>query len=367
MITSLALLTLQTVAESIKVVSSSPELFAALATAQPGATIQLAPGTYKGGQVSNLHGTAARPIKIVAQVPKSPPVFTSGLQFSSISYVNLTGITVEDATTNGLNIDDGGTITSPSHHVILTNIVVRRLPSGNHDGIKLSGLDDFEVNDCTLKNWGGSGIDMVGCHRGKISNCTLKNGGDSGIQAKGGSADIVVDNCKFGNFGQRGVNIGGSTGMQFFRPSVASMPPNGKYEAKDITVRNCTFFRGGAPIAFVGVDGAKVEHNTFYRPGKWVLRILQETTAPGFVQSRKGVFQDNTIAFRSDEWSAGGIIIGGGTAPETFSFARNTWFCLDKPGLSRPNLPTPELNGTYGKDPGFIDPEAGDFRRKPGS
>ena len=52
-------------------------------------------------------------------------------------------------------------------------------------------------------------------------------------------------------------------------------------------------------IAFVGCDGALVQHNTIYRPTRWPLRILQENTDPRFVPSRKGVFRNNLVAFRA--------------------------------------------------------------------
>ena len=122
-----------------------------------------------------------------------------------------------------------------------------------------------------------------------------------------------------------------------------------------------------APVAFVGVDGAVVRYNTIYRPARWALRILQETTLEGFVPSRGGVFTDNIVAFRSDEWVQGGVNIGPGTAPKTFTFARNFWCCIDDPTASRPALPTEETDGVYGTDPLFQDAEAGDLRLQSGS
>jgi hypothetical protein len=53
--------------------------------------------------------------------------------------------------------------------------------------------------------------------------------------------------------------------------------------------------------------------------------------------------------FDSARWSEGGVNIGAGTAPETFKFARNWWYCTDRPERSRPRLPTPEIDGTYGR------------------
>jgi len=146
------------------------------------------------------------------------------------------------------------------------------------------------------------------------------------------------------------VNIGGSTGEAFFRPSLAAMGAE-KYEAKNVTVQGNSFFQGGAPIAFVGVDGARVRFNTFYQPERWVIRILQETRIAGFVPSRGGVFEDNLVVFRGDDWSSGGVNIGDGTLPESFKFSRNFWYCLDRPEASRPILPVVEAGGVYGVDP----------------
>ncbi|MCE9560324.1 MAG: right-handed parallel beta-helix repeat-containing protein [Armatimonadetes bacterium] len=355
------------VGQDTTVVQTTSALREALQSARPGMTVQVAPGDYQGGFMANIHGKDKSPITLIALDRNNPPRFTSGLQFSEVSHFIIDGLLIEGATNNGLNVDDGGTIKTPSHHVVIRNVTVRKTPKGNHDGIKLSGLDDFEVSRCQVEEWGGSGVDMVGCHKGKIVDCTFRNGGDSGVQAKGGTSDVVVQSCRFEDFGQRGVNIGGSTGLSFFRPPVYTMPQNQKYEAKNIRVMGSTFVRGGAPVAFVGVDGAEVRFNTFYHPGRWVMRILQETREPGFVPSRNGNFSDNLIAFRSDNWSAGGVNIGSGTAPETFTFARNFWYCEDKSNSSYPSLPSPEKEGKYGIDPLFIDAAKGDLNVAKGS
>jgi hypothetical protein len=114
-------------------------------------------------------------------------------------------------------------------------------------------------------------------------------------------------------------------------------------------------------VAFVGVDGAVVRYNTFYRPGRYAIRILQEKTDAGFVPSRHGVFERNVVVFRSDEWVTGGVNVGPNTAPQTFKFAGNLWYCEDRPGRSEPKLPTAETDGVVGKDPGFVDPAKGNF------
>jgi hypothetical protein len=114
--------------------------------------------------------------------------------------------------------------------------------------------------------------------------------------------------------------MGGSTGMNYFRPKGA------RYEAKDIRVEGCVFVGSDAPVAFTGVDGATFRYNTIYRPTRWILRILQETTAPGFAACRNGRFEHNLIVFRRSEFSTF-VNIGPHTQPETFTFADNWWFC----------------------------------------
>jgi hypothetical protein len=352
-------------------VSTVGELRQAVSRAKAGDRILLKPGDYPGGtHLSGLSGLPGKPIVIASEEPAKPARFVGGgnaIQLSASSWVTLRNLVATGQSGNGFNVDDGGNLKTSSKGVVLDGLVVTDLPAGNHDGIKLSGLTDFAVTNCRIEKWGGSGVDMVGCARGIIQNCTFRNGGDSGVQAKGGTKDVSVARCKFDNFGQRGVNIGGSTGLPYFRPPIDQVPPGKRFEAQNISVQGCTFIGGMAPIAFVGVDGATVQFNTIYHPGRWAIRILQETRSPDFVPSRNGVFRDNLVVFRTDQWSSGGVNIGPGTQPESFKFDRNLWFCSDRPAASRASLPAREVGGIAGVDPQFIDPAKGDFRVRKGS
>ncbi|MFN0059860.1 MAG: right-handed parallel beta-helix repeat-containing protein [Planctomycetota bacterium] len=343
-------------------VSTTAELERALAAAKPGTRVLMAPGSYEGFRISNLNGSDGLPILLAGANHEAPPVISSGVQFSEVSYLELANLIIAGARTNGLNVDDGGTFDTPSHHVTLRNLTIRDCGGrGNDDGIKLSGVDDFRIERVTVERWGrgGSAIDMVGCHRGVIDECKILDreleAAATGIQAKGGTRDVTIRRSRFEHAGERAINIGGSTGLAYFRPKPES------FEAKDITVEGCIFVGSAAPIAFVGVDGATVRRNTFYRPRKWFLRILQETRETDFVPCRHGKFLDNLIAYRSTE-VATPVNIGPGTAPETFEFARNYWYCIDAPARSRPNLPVAETETAGGADPEFRNADAGDFR-----
>ncbi len=350
----------------------------AVATAKPGRRIRIAPGTYAGGLAFvDVRGAEGRPVVLEAEDPAKPPVFrggTNGIQLTDAAHVELRSLVFEGATGNGLNVDDGGTPDTPTHHVVLRDLVVRDVgPDGNRDGIKLSGLLDFRVEGCTVERWGrgGSAVDMVGCQRGPIEGCVFRHtegaSDGSGVQAKGARRDVAIRRNRFEHAGSRAVNAGGSTGLAFFRPPLAAWK-GPRYEAKDLVVEGNTFVGSQTPVAFVGVDGAVFRFNTVYLPGRWALRILQETREEGFVPSRGGEITANVFAFRSDRWSEGGVNASPGTEPASFRFARNVWWCVDAPDRTRSlvRLPTPEVDGTYGKDPGFVDAPAGDLRVRRG-
>jgi hypothetical protein len=343
-------------------VRGAAELRSAVAAAKPGTRLLLAGGNYAGGfHFANLRGEAGKPIVIGAADPKEPPVFTdgnTGLHLSNPAFLELHDLAFAKLAHNGINIDDGGAAAKPesAHDLVLRGLRISDIGSdGNHDGIKLSGLWDFTVVGCTIERWGtkgGSAIDMVGCHRGRIESNVIRHVDPeppncTGVQCKGGSSAIAIERNRFEHAGGRAVNIGGSTGLQFFRPALGS---NGQHaEARDIRVEGNTFLGAMAAVAFVGVDGAVVRFNTIERPGRWALRILQENKTAGFVPARGGQFTDNVIVFDSSRWSEGGVNIGAGTAPETFTFARNWWYCTDHPDRSRPKLPAPESEGVYGR------------------
>lgn len=347
-------------------VASREELVRALQAAGPGTTIRIAPGDYRGGiSQAGLHGLRDAPIVIAAEDAKSPPVIEGGsfgFQFSSPEHLELRDLTILAARDNGLNIDDSGSVDMAARNIKLRGLVVREIgPDGNCDGIKLSGVDGFRIEDCRFEAWGGSGsaIDMVGCRQGVVIGCRFANARSAnatGVQTKGGSSDIAIQRCRFEQAGGRAVNAGGSTGLAYFRPRDAT------YEAKDITVEDCEFLGGEAAIAFVGVDGAIVRHNTIYRPRRWAVRILQENTDPRFVACRNGQFRKNVVVFRADEMRQA-VNVGPDTQPESFVFADNAWHCLDRPG-DTPRLVrtlTPKIDDGWLGDPGLSAPEEGDL------
>jgi len=343
-----------------QLVSTDAELRGAIANARPGDHIRIVPGTYAGGMhFTDVRGKPDRAITIEGTDPDDRPVIrggSQGLHLADPAYVKLRYIVVEDADDNGINIDDGGDMDQSAHHMILEHITVRNVgPNGNRDGIKLSGVREFVVRDGLIQRWGdgGSGIDMVGCRNGVIERCTLAHvldtAASSGIQAKGGTQNVVIRKCHFSRAGRRAINLGGSTGDRFFRPPLKAVANT---ESRQVMVRHCTFVGSNTPVAFTTSVDCRVERCTIYRPGRWVLRILQEKPLDRFLPSQRGRFSDNVIV-----WQAGDlhrfVNVGPDTKPETFVFEGNWWYCADRPGASRPRLPGGETDGVYGRDPGL--------------
>ncbi len=330
------------------IVRDADSLRAALRNLKAGTVLKIAPGEYPGGHlVSDIEK-----LTIEALDPKQPPVFKggkTGWQFSRCADLTLRQLHITGQSSNGLNLDDGGQLDHPVAGITLDHIEVSDIgPSGNHDGIKCSGLDKLTIRDCTITGWGGQGIDFVGCHQSLITGCRFigKEGftASAGVQLKGGTSDVTLEKCHFTNAGERPINIGGSTGLEYFRPQGA------KYEAARLIVRGNVIEGSMCAAAFVGVDGAEFTGNAIRFPTKWILRILQETREPGFAPCRNVLIKDNRIVFQRSQVQIE-INIGGDTAPETFRFESNHWFAEDRPQASKPKLPSEEKNGMYGIDP----------------
>lgn len=327
-------------------VHSDSELRTALANLTPGSTLKIAPGQYSGGlSVRGIDG-----LTVEAADPQQPPTFNGGgnaWHFSACSHLTVRNFVFKGQTGNGLNIDDGG-LELPATNITLEKLRISDIgPKGNHDGIKLSGLDRFTVTECVISGWGGQGIDMVGCHHGLVKKCRFegKDGftASAGVQTKGGTADVVIEECQFKEAGERPLNIGGSTGLDFFRPKDAN------YEAARIIARRNRIEGSLCAAAFVGVDGGEFSDNTILYPKKWVFRILQETSVERFVPCRNVKVYDNRIAFRRAQVQIE-CNVGGGTNAASFEFRGNHWFAEDRPDRSKPSLPAGETDGHYGVD-----------------
>jgi len=330
--------------------------------ALPGTAIRVHAGIYAGGLfLADLAGTESAPIWIGGAPGEARPILEGGgegLHLSRCRYLVIHDLEVRNAASNGINADDGGDTADPlaSHHLTFHHLAIHDIGGGgNQDCLKLSGINDFTVALSEFARCGGgtsgSGVDHVGCHRGQLARNHFHELSANAIQSKGGSSDLDLMWNHFTDAGARGLNLGGSTGFEYFRPPLSTSAPNA--EARDLRVVANVFEGSDAAVAYVGCVGCVVAHNTIVDPQHWILRILQETTSSppyGFESCRDGVFTNNIVSFERGALSTH-LNIGPDTAPATFTFANNLWYAWDDPAQSQPNLPAPEAAGIYGVDP----------------
>jgi hypothetical protein len=340
----------------------------------PGTAIRVHPGTYGGGiSLSGLSGAPSAPIWIGGVPGGAKPVIqggNTGLQLSEVRYLVLHDLVVQGASLNGINCDDGGRTSDPeaTRYVSLERLEITDVGSGgNHDGLKLSGLDDYFVLDCLIARVSaGSGIDHVGCHDGLIARCRLEDTGSNAIQLKGGTRNVEVRWCTLLRPGQRGLNIGGSTGDPYFRPPLSAGTPN--VEASEIRVLGNVIVGGETAFAFVGATDCVVSNTTVVDPATWLFRVLQERTTGGgftFTETRDCTVQ-NTIFYYSSASLRTHVNVGANTQPGTYTFNNNLYHAHDAGAQTAPNLPAAE-QGTVLSDPAFTDAASGDYTLTPTS
>jgi uncharacterized protein DUF1565 len=348
--------------------------------AAPGTAIYLHAGTYSGGVLlSQLRGTAAAPIWIAGAPGEARPTIRDGgdaLHFIKPRYLVIQDLEIVGSGGNGINIDDGDEVgdADAARFVVVQRVSIHdagRRPSGIADCLKMAGVSDVAVLRSTFGRCGdgpGSGavgVGGVGVHRVTIASNRFEANGYGAVQVKGGSDEVGIFGNVIQDAGWRGVNMGGSTGPRFFRPPLASGRPN--YEAAHVRTRANVIIGGEAAAAFTGCVDCAFSHNTVVDPSKWVVRVLQETVSLGsyaFAPASGGVIADNIFYFRRSDVNTGeDINIGAGTAPASFSVARNLWYAHDVPRQSEPRLGAvgAHTGSIVGVDPQFADAARGDF------
>jgi hypothetical protein len=330
--------------------------------ASPGTAIRLAPG---GGHqsdqyIDNLRGTEGAPIWIGGDPAQARPVLDGGgeaIHLTRPAYVIVHDLEVRNQTANGINVDDGGALSdeTAAHHVTIRDAFIHDVGgSGNQDCIKVSGVNDLFIYDSRIERCGGgqsgSGIDHVGCHRSIVARNEFVSMSGNAVQAKGGSTDVDVRQNRMRDPGERAVNLGGSTGFEFFRPPLSTTAPNA--EARRIRAfDNVITGTMATPFGFVGCIDCLVAHNAVSGTPRWAARILQETVSDGtytFEPSGQGAVINNSFVFDSGTISGETVNVGGNTAPETFTFSHNLWLAADNPSQSTPTLPVAEDGAVIG-------------------
>lgn len=332
----------------------------ALQGATPGTEVVLLAGTYPAlGSVGGLAGSASAPFKIRGEglVVINATAGPTGLSLSDPRYVVIENLTIQNSPIHGMNVDDGGSYSTPGEFLVLRNVHFRNIGSGsNNDCLKMSGIDRFHIERSSFENCNmGEAIDMVGCHNGIITGSTFRNIPQHAVQAKGGSADVVIHGNTFQDIAGHAINLGGSTDPALMRPLTASA------EGLRIRAYANIIRRALTAAAFIACHDCEFTNNTVVDFQRWPLRILQGGSDGQLFSSRSGLVYNNIFYF---QMSQALVNIGVGTEPNTFSFSNNLWFSTTAPGFSGPTLGDagPEQNAVIQQNPAFANAGAGDFR-----
>ncbi|RUM93471.1 MAG: hypothetical protein DSZ28_08330 [Thiothrix sp.] len=371
----LAVLSSSSMADAISV-STVVQLEGALKKQNNGNEIVLAPGDYVLSGALYAHGLEN--ITIRSQDANNPAVIKGGAVFrlSQPKNVTIKDLVIQDMSVGGLNIDDVAGLEGPApgtdwnstlaHDITLKNIKLLNIgnDADNNDGIKLTGIDTFTIDNVQVINWGGGGsaIDMVGCHNGTIKNSLFRSRQTpwtTGMVTKGGSEGITISNNRFELKNQGiAVKLGGSTENQFFR----FWPGQSGYEAKNITVSDNTIIHSRAAVSYVNIsEGGLVKDNLIYQSGTQIARILDEASFEGnHFETSNGVFSGNTVIFNNALTRNAPVNIDdnlANVAPQTFTFSSNKWFNTDEAGGNNAtgqvltSIPGTQSGNSFGVDP----------------
>ena len=158
-------------------VSNDAELAKAVRGAKRGDTVVITPGTYKGDiHIEKLEGVTIRSADAANRAIIQGG--TRGIQLVGPVDVTLQSLVFSRQLRSGINIDDGGAPDTPARGITIENVsVLNIMEKGNHDGIKLAGVQDVVIRNVVVEGWGteGSAIDFVGVHRALIENSVLRH------------------------------------------------------------------------------------------------------------------------------------------------------------------------------------------------
>jgi hypothetical protein len=284
--------------------TSTPNLSAAFANAQPGDTIVLAAGTYTqsgGNLVLSKSGTANAWITVKAASGTMPTIdlASAGELTLGASYTLLEGVEIINGGGNNLHVAPAG---HSVDHVIVRGCKIHSLSTGPGAAIKINSDDTgpystsyvyIEGNDLS-QSIGNAVLDAVAVeHAVARGNYIHDNDqGDHGMFFKGGSAEILIENNLIrGIHGNAALQLGGATGTTFFDPNHPSVEGYDQL-ARNNLITDCD----DAVVQIEGCQNAHVHHNTAVtQTGFAIFRLNQGSSSTGAASNDTNVDVTNNL------------------------------------------------------------------------
>jgi len=349
-----------------------PTLQAAASYIRAGDTVYLHSGEYRGYSFAQgLRGDSTAWI-VFMPYHDEQPVIRGNWQLSSIAYVRFERLRFQgDATsTTGpfLNIDNGGSCTTQSHHLVISECFFGDNLQGNT--LKFGGVDDFEVVGCTFRNQGdgNAGLALNVCHRGWVHDNVFENVQGRAVQFKLGTTSVRFERNLVVGCGaiDAALRIGEAGGVNFHCPG-------DNWTARDIKVYSNIVIGGRAAFTIGQAQQCRIVHNTFVNPQQFVFRILGEQ--PQFRCDSNSIINNifyltATRYFNGSTGSGTNIDYGSHVLDHNLFF-----FTLDPNWQPNPfggpydieELAGIQLTGNIVGDPLFVDLDRRDMRLRSGS
>ena len=313
----------------------------AVAAATPGTAIRIKPGTYDTALYTNdLHGTEENPIWIGGIPGQERPVLTSekgAITINRGSYIIIHDLEVTGSEIHGIHVNDGGDNNNfeAAHHFIFRNIYNHEIGDScfKFAGLNYSWLFDCEVERSHIGGRESAAIDSVGCHYNTVAYNYIHDVLGIGVSFKGGSYEADIFANLFVNIGTSAVNMGQTTGDDFFRPSLKK--DGTMYEAHDIRTYSNIFIGGESSFSFICATNCYAVNNTVIMPRSFLFRVLNTDEADSRKLANAGSPHDNTIAnniFYYGDSLRDPMNVGGKTSPATFVVQNNIFYFVNRPG-----------------------------------
>ncbi len=306
----------------------------------PGDEIILMPGEHGNIALKDIHGQPGNPITIRGLHRSSPGPIRStgkawGIHLRGCTHIVLQDLFIFGASDAGILVDSPQSDKIVTGNITIDHVVVTQTGDmvGDHDAIRLHGVSDVKISNCRIEGWTYSAIDIVACRHVEIEKCRLtKREGYptiNGITVRAGSQNVHIQNTRFEAAGVVSVTCGGASANSEFRPPATNdAEPGTLVEASDVSIDNCLFVMGHAPVAFINAQSCSFRNNTIPYAKETVIVAARQTHDPRYAKTRDISFGSNIIL-----WGPGDLRsiarIDDSLDPSTFNLETNIWWSPD--------------------------------------
>ena len=304
-------------------------------TLKAGDTVYVGAGTYTEAITPNNDGTAAKPVKYIAdtagtytgdagKVTIQAPANKRALNVDTDDYARFIGFDLVGST--GYDVVRWHTCVGG----LLQNCTITKGPK---DGVDVSSDAAITLDNCTIDDMVLSGVHLTGAgSAATISNCTISNAGTDGVQVGTGTL-LTVTNTTIHDTGDDGIGINGNvtatiTGCTVYNAADCGVVVDNSTPTvmlAQLTIHDCLDgirIRDNATLTAVNClvyatsdEGVEIENHAGISATFWHLTICGTATNAFYIKGGTASLRNCIIAKNSGR----GIYKTGGTLTHTYN------------------------------------------------